>query len=256
MRDDELTLLEELVGHANALAEQSAGIAAQVEDESLEIAELIERIGNFMLRGFVETVDVHVSNTGLDEEVNVDAVTRNFVAHERELHRLLHGFTRDADVNRGALGSLQQVGDVAGAHVFGGFAVDGDDYVTRMNAGLVSGRADERENHDDFVVARADGHTYAVVLATLVFAHERVRLGIKEIGVRIERVQHAWDGAVVYGLVGVHRFGIVLLNQGVHVSELFQAVLDFGIAGHGRLLARALGKQNSQKTTGEQKKNY
>ena len=54
MRNDELSLLQELVGHANAFAQQSAGIAAQIENQSLQIAELIERFGNFMLGGLVE----------------------------------------------------------------------------------------------------------------------------------------------------------------------------------------------------------
>ena len=82
-----------------------------------------------------------------------------------------------------------------------------------MNAGLVGGRPGEGINHDDFIVARADGHAHAVVLAALVFAHQRVGLGIEEIGVRIERVQHAGNRAVVDGLVRVHRLGVVVLDE-------------------------------------------
>src|SRR5580692_9088139 len=57
VRDDELSLLQELVGDADALTEQTARIAAQVEDESLEVAEGIERVGNFVFGGLVEAVD-------------------------------------------------------------------------------------------------------------------------------------------------------------------------------------------------------
>ncbi len=42
VRDDELSLLQELVGHAYAFTEQSAGILAKIEDQTLEIAHLIE----------------------------------------------------------------------------------------------------------------------------------------------------------------------------------------------------------------------
>ncbi len=125
-----------------------------------------------------------------------------------------------------------------------------------MNAGLVGGRAGEGIDHDHFIVARTDRHAHAVVLAALVFAHQRVGLGIEEIRVRIERVQHARNRSVIDGLVGVHRLGVVVLDQGVNVGELLQAVLNLGVAGHRRLLAGTLGKDNAQKAAGEQKKNY
>ena len=99
--------LQELVGDADAFAQQPAGIASQVEDQSLQIAERIERFRNFVLGRFVEAVDVHVADARLDQEMHINAVARNLIANQRELHRLLDAFTRDADVNRGALGSLR-----------------------------------------------------------------------------------------------------------------------------------------------------
>ena len=101
------------------------------------------------------------------------------------------------------------------------------------NSGAIGGCSHKGRNDNDFIVARADRHAYAVVFAALIFAQQRVGLGIKEIGVRIEHVQHARNGAVVNGLVGVHRLGIVLLDQAVHVGELPQAVTDVGVAARG-----------------------
>ena len=147
-------------------------------------------------------------------------------------------------------GPFEQVGDVARGHILCGFAVDRDDDVARMNAGFVRGRSGEGINHDHFIVARPDRHTHAVVLAALVFAHERVGFRIEEIRVRIERVQHAGNRAVVDRLIGVHRFGVIVLNQRVNIGELLQAVLNLGVAGHGGLLAGTLGKQNAQETAG------
>ena len=69
-------------------------------------------------------------------------------------------------------------------------------------------------------------------------------------------MQHARDGAVVDGLVGIHRLGVVLLNDRVDVGELLEAVLDVGVAGDRRLLAGALGEHDSQKSAGEEEKNY
>ena len=48
MRNDQLTLLQELVGNAHAFVEQAARILPQVENQALQIAHLVERFGNFM----------------------------------------------------------------------------------------------------------------------------------------------------------------------------------------------------------------
>src|SRR5579872_213477 len=256
MGDDELSLLQELVGNAHALAQQSTRIAPKIENQSLQIAERIESLRDFVLRGFVKSVDVHVADARLDQEVHVYAVARNLIAHQRELHRLLHAFARDADVNRGSLGSLQQIGHIAGAHVLGGFAVHCDNHIAGVNAGFVSGRPGERINHDHFVITRPYGHTDAVVLAALVFAHQRVRFWIEEIRVRIERVQHARNRPVVYGFVGVYRFSVVFLDQRIYVGELLEAVLDIGVARHGRLLTGTLGKEYAQESACKEEKIY
>src|SRR5205814_6288963 len=113
----------------------------------------------------------------------------------------------------------------------------------------------KRRDDNYFIIARPDGHADAVVLAALVFAEERVRLGIKEVGVRIEDVQHAGDGAVVDRLIGIHRLGIVLLDYAVNVSELAQAVAHIGVAaGRGRR-SDLLPEQHAEKATGDENKN-
>src|SRR5579871_4984307 len=103
MGNDQLSFLQELVGDADALAEQSTGITAQIENQALQIAKLIERLRDFVLRGLIESVDAHVADAGTNQEVNVDTVAWNLVADQRELPRLLHARPRDTDVNRRAL---------------------------------------------------------------------------------------------------------------------------------------------------------
>ena len=131
MRNDQLALLQEFVGNAHAFAQQSAGILAQVQNQPFQIAELVERIGDFVLGGLLEAGNVDVANAGLDQECEVDAVARNLVAHQTEFHRLLDALAQDRDVNRRSLRPLKQVRNVGGAHVVGGLAVDGDDHVAR-----------------------------------------------------------------------------------------------------------------------------
>ena len=71
--DDDLALLEELVGHADAFAEQSAGILPQVENQSLHVAHLVQRLLHFVLGGLLEAGDVHVADAGTNQEMQIDA---------------------------------------------------------------------------------------------------------------------------------------------------------------------------------------
>ena len=138
-------------------------------------------------------------------------------------------------------GAFEEGGDGGGVHAVGGFAVDGEDHVAGPDAGLEGGSAFKGIEDDDLGLAvggglRLDGHADAVVLAVLVFAHLGVGLGVVEVGVRVEDVQHARDGAVVdglVGLVGVHGLGVVLLDERVDVGEGVERVAQGGLVAGG-----------------------
>src|SRR5947207_9025503 len=106
MRNDQLALFQELVGHANAFAEQSAGILPQVKHQALAAAELVERIGYLMLGGFLEPCDWNVAHARLNQETEIAAVARNLVRDQAEPHRLFPGFPKVLISNRSALRSL------------------------------------------------------------------------------------------------------------------------------------------------------
>src|SRR5207302_610614 len=116
--------------------------------------------------------------------------------------------------------------NVGGVHVVGGLAIDGDDDVTRPNTCAVGRSADEGGDNDDFVITWTYLHAYAVVFAALLFAQGRVGLGIKEIRVRIEDMQHARDSAVIDGLIRIYRLGIVLLDQVIDGGKIAQTVAN------------------------------
>src|SRR5271167_2973678 len=166
--------------------------------------------------------------------MQVYAVARNFVADDGEFKRMIGAFAQHGDANGGAFRSLEQIGNVGGAHVVGGFAVDGGDNVARADAGAIGRSADEGSDDDNFIVARTDRHPHAVILAALLFAQLGIGFRIEEIRVGIELVQHARDGAVINRLVGIHRVGIVLLDRVVNLGELLEAIADIGVgAGRG-----------------------
>ncbi len=202
-----------------------------------------------MLGRFLEAGDVHVTDAWADHEVQIDAVAGNLVANDAELERVIGTFAQHGDADGCALGPFEKIGHVGGAHVVGGFSVNGGDDVAGTNARAVGGRAGKGRDHDDFVIARADRHADAVILAALLFARVRIRLWIKEIRVRVELVQHARNGAVVDGFVGVHGVGVVLSTVSytsvncLKLSRTSESVL--GVAG-GDLLGKKHAKQAEQ----------
>src|SRR5205807_869214 len=170
MRNNQLSFVQELVGNSNALVEQAARILTQVENQAFQIALLIEgieRVLNFLLRSLIETGDVHVSDAWADHEVQVDAVTWNFITHHSKFEGFLSAFANNRDVDSGAFWPLQQVGDIAGIHVVRGLAVYRSDDVPGMNARAICRASCERRDNNYLIVARPHRHTYAVVLSPL-----------------------------------------------------------------------------------------
>src|ERR1700680_4226484 len=79
MRDDDLSLLKKFVSYAHAFAEQSAGIAAEIENQALKVAEFVQRLDHFGLGGLIEAGDMHIADARPNEEMHVNAVPRNFI---------------------------------------------------------------------------------------------------------------------------------------------------------------------------------
>ena len=80
--------------------------------------------------------------------------------------------------------------------------------------------------HDGAIAARAHHHSDAVVVAALIFAELGEFLGIEEIRVRIQRVQHSRNRAVVNGLVRFYLIREILLHRVVDFRERFKALGD------------------------------
>src|SRR6516225_7400172 len=253
MRDDDLSLLQELVSNAHAFAQQSARVLPQVENQAFKftlLLQLIEGLGHFVLGGLLEARNVDVPDAGFDHEMNVNAIARNLVAHHVEVEGLVRTLTQHCDLDRGTFRPLEQLGNVAGAHVVGLLAVDGDDYVAGTNASTIGRSAGERGNHNDFVVARTYLHAHAVVLAALLLAERCVRFRIKEVRVRVEYPQHSRNGSVIDGLVRIHRLRVVLLHDFIHLGETAHAVANVAVTRRRRG-SQALAKHHADTTTGK-----
>src|SRR5207302_6568262 len=130
----------------------------------------------FLARRLLEAVDVHVSDAGTDLKVRVQAMPRDLISDDVELQRLIRTFTQDGDTNVRIPRPFQQVSNFSRGHVVSGFAVDSADDVTGTYSRTVSRRSRKRRDDNDLVVARPNGHAYAVVFTALVFAQLLVLL--------------------------------------------------------------------------------
>ena len=85
-------------------------------------------------------------------------------AHDRHRDRLLHPDADDLDVDRGALRALEALDDVVEREVVGGGAFDFGDDVAGADAEARGGRAFERRDDGDLVVALGHQDAEAVEL--------------------------------------------------------------------------------------------
>ncbi len=70
----------------------------------------------------------------------IDGGVGNLVADEVEDQRLGLAVANHRDLDLGALGALERLGDLVGGPAVGGFAVDRGDLVAGVNAGAEGGR--------------------------------------------------------------------------------------------------------------------
>ena len=181
-----------------------------------------------------EAVDAQIGDAGLQPEgihhAGFDLAAGDFGGDEIGRAFALHG-----DPHLGALGAAQHVGDVGGIHAGGVLAVHRRDDVAAAQIGIPGGRAGERL-HDHHPVAgiHADHHADAEILGALPALHLAVFGGIDEIGVRVERAQHARNGALVEGLFRRDRVGEILFDQRVGLGHR--------VHGLGQIIGRRCGR--------------
>ena len=141
VRHNELILIEEHVRDGNSLVQQASGIAAQVENQSIQIrvVELLQCCRKFRIGLFVECGKPYVPDSRPDLKRHVHRMLGNLIARNREAERLRITFTHHVHMNDSALGTLQQVGDLGSGKPIGRFALHAVNDVARANAGFCRG---------------------------------------------------------------------------------------------------------------------
>ena len=156
-------------------------------------------------------------------------MTRNLIPCDGEQDGFGVAFTAYRNAHDGAFGAFEQISDFSRAESVGGLVVHFCDHVARADAGLVRRRAYKGRQNDRAAFARRNGHAHAVIFAALLFAQQRELARIEKVGVWIQDSQHPGDCALVEGVVGVNRHGVILLDEGQHSGEVPDSFLK--IAG-------------------------
>ena len=73
-----------MVADIDCLAQQAAGVVAQVEDQTLEVAEAVDGLGHLVAGGLLELGEMDVANAGTNLVFEVDGGVRNFIADQIE----------------------------------------------------------------------------------------------------------------------------------------------------------------------------
>jgi len=167
-----------------------------------------------------------VAYPGLEVEVEVNTQAGDFIAGDDEPQRLVKPFTGNPDAHNCSLRAFEQIRYFGGGEAVGGSLVHADDDVAGPQADLVGRGAGEGSMDNGAAVTRSHLHPHTVVVPALILPQQSEGAGVQEVGMGIERAQHAGDGAAVDGTVGVHWIGIVLLDNGKNLGEVSYGVFD------------------------------
>ena len=224
---DDQAALEEVVGDFHGCLQHAARVVAQVHDQAAQflVAVVLAQFGQ-RLADLFAGIDLELRDTQiavavfehlalhaahLDHRAGQGQVERaTAITHQRQLDRatglaahLVHGFH-----HRQTLGRL---------------AVDLDDQVAGLDAGLRCRRIVDGRDHLDEAILHADLDAQAAELAAGAFLQfgEGFRL---EVGrVRVEVAEHALDGILQQGLVA-HRLDVGCLDAVHHLGEGAQII--------------------------------
>src|SRR6185312_16180070 len=254
---DDLALVEEGVDHGNRLVEQAARVVAQVEDVALELGpglllDLLDRVGHARGRLLGERGDADVADVALEAEAG--RLHLDGLAGQGDVERILHVGAAQRDLDRGADLAAHLVDGLLQGHSLHRLAVQREDQVARLDAGLGGGRIVDRRHHLDDAVLHRDFDAEPAELAPGLDLHVLVDLGVHVAGVRVERREHALDGILHQRLL-VDRLDIVAPHPLQHVAEQVELLVEFALVGRRLVLGLVLGQHGGQGHAGAEGQN-
>jgi hypothetical protein len=184
------------IDQRHRLVEQAARVAAQIEDPGGGALgrQALERLGGLVRRGALELLHLHVADV-LVEQLGLDRGDHDLGADQVEAQQPRLALAVDVQGHRRVGRAAHAVDRLVAGEVLGGVGPDLDDVVTGLDAGAERRRVLDRLGHRELALDHADLEPEPAELAAGRHVHLARRLGVHEVRVRIERGQHAVDGA-------------------------------------------------------------
>jgi hypothetical protein len=228
-RDDRAGL-DEGVGDLDGGGEQAAGVVAHVEHDAADAGLLeVGELGPQLLAGRLGEVAVDLHEPDLDrlpvlvgarQDLALHAVEGDHVAGDRVLPGLVAALALDVQRDGGAGLAAHVVDGLRQAHRHRRLAVDLDDAVARLEAGLRRGVAVDHADHGDLRVAHADLDAEPAEAALRAGLHLVEVVGAQQVGVRVERAEHALDDRVLGVALLVVGQGGVAVDEAEHLADV------------------------------------
>ncbi len=196
--DDQLALLNEPVRHLDRLIERAAGILTEIEHQTGHalLREVAKRATKFLVGVFTEVGHADVAGRRVEHHGGGNGQHADFVARHTQIDQLLVTNPAHADVDCRSLRATQLAHGLLGRPPLGVLLFNPCDDVAATQARRPRRRPFEDRADRQVSIDRSNRDPKAVVATFLPLAHLAVGVGIHEARMRIQRLQHAADGAV------------------------------------------------------------
>ncbi|OPZ77025.1 MAG: hypothetical protein BWY77_01773 [bacterium ADurb.Bin431] len=220
--DDHVAPGDKVLGHGDSRLEQSARIAAQVEDQSLQplVLELLHLVADLIARRPVEAAQLDQSDSRGNHAAVLNVGHLDLIAEEGESEGMLLADAADLDHHFAALFSAAQtVGGLGEFHSAGALAVNLDNLVPLADAGAGGGTLREGLFTDCRpAIADLDAHPHAEIPAAGDDLELILAILFEKNGIGIEAVEHAVD-AGADELFGVDLLDIAVVDLLIDLAE-------------------------------------
>ena len=250
--DDQVALVEKLVGHLYGSLEIAASILLKVEDEILHALPLqsLHRLHELIVGGKPETADADVAHLRPNHIIAVNGLHGNLVSHDLENKPLADAAAHHAQLHPCPLGAAEPPHDFLLAHLdaCNQRVVDRDDTIAGHDADLLGRAFQDGLNDEQRILHEIELNADAVEGAVQGLRHFLGLLlgGIR--GVGIELLEHSPDG-ILHELVLVDGVNIEVVHGHLRYLQLVDWTVGIEVQAH-------LGIQRQKGEEAKRQKEY
>ena len=227
--NDEIALLQELVGYLSRSLKIASTIILKVEDKILHslLFQRIHRYCYLFMTGKTEASQSDVSDARTNHISRIHRSYRNFIALYLEDEFILDATAHDGKVHRCSLRTTKALHDFLLAHLDtrNGSIVYSHNAVAGNDSHLLRRSVRNRLDNEQRIIYHVKLHANAIKTAVQRLVHRLGFLGCSVRRMRVELFEHTTDG-VLYELILIHTIHIEVGNGDFSPSQLlYRAVL-------------------------------